>query len=95
MRDYVRFLGRAAQTEGIAARLATCGVRAWVVRGDRDEIGLTHDERDVLEASADVTLVGVAGAGHFVLTDQPGAVVGIVLEALAERVSPASEPGTG
>jgi pimeloyl-ACP methyl ester carboxylesterase len=90
MRDYVRFLGRVEQTEGIAARLASCGVPAWVVRGDRDEIGLTDAERAVLTASPDITLVEVPGAGHFVLTDQPGAVVGIVLDALAGCVSRAS-----
>jgi len=95
MGDYFRYLGRAAAGEGIAARLVSSGVPAWVVRGDRDEIGLTDEEEAVLTASRDVTLVVVPGAAHFVLTDQPAAVVGIVLDALDASVSPASGQGSG
>ena len=82
MRDYFRYLARAEVGEVIAARLVASGVTAWVVRGDRDEMGLRDDERAILAASPNVTLVVVPGAGHFVLTDQPGAVVDIVLDAL-------------
>jgi pimeloyl-ACP methyl ester carboxylesterase len=86
MRDYVRYLARAEAGEAIAARLVASGVRAWVVRGDRDEIGLLDDERAVLSAGADITLVVIPGAGHFVLNDQPGAVVDVVLDALDATV---------
>ncbi len=34
----------------VVERLCRSGVRAWVVRGDRDEVGLTDDERRGLEA---------------------------------------------
>ncbi len=95
MRDYFRYLGHAEVGEAIAERLVASGVRAWVVRGDRDEIGLRDDERAVLAASPNVTLVEVPGAGHFVHTDQPGAVVGIVLDALDATVSSATEQGSG
>jgi pimeloyl-ACP methyl ester carboxylesterase len=87
MRDYFRYLARTEAGDGIAAGLVSSGVRAWVVRGDRDEIGLTDEERAVLTASSNVTLIIVPGAGHFVLTDQPGAVVAIVLDALDATVS--------
>jgi pimeloyl-ACP methyl ester carboxylesterase len=87
LRDYFRYLSRAEATDGIAAQLVSSGVRAWVVRGDRDEIGLTEEERAILATSPDVTLVVVEGAGHFVLTDQPAAVVGVVLEALDASVT--------
>jgi pimeloyl-ACP methyl ester carboxylesterase len=87
LRDYFRYLSRAEMTDGIAARLVSSGVRTWVVRGDHDEIGLTDDERAVLTASPDVTLVVIEGSGHFVLTDQPAAVVGVVLEALDASVT--------
>ena len=87
MRDYFRYLARAEAGEGIAAGLVSSGVQAWVVRGDRDEIGLTDEERAVLTGSSNVTLLIVPGAGHFVLTDQPGAVVAIVLDALDATIS--------
>jgi pimeloyl-ACP methyl ester carboxylesterase len=86
MRDYFRYLAKAEAGDSIAARLVASGVRAWVVRGDRDEIGLLDEERDILAASANVALVVIAGAGHFVLTDQPGAVVEVVLDALDATV---------
>jgi pimeloyl-ACP methyl ester carboxylesterase len=86
MRDYVRYLARAEVGEGIAAGLAASGVRATVVRGDRDEIGLTGDEQAILTGSNNVTVVVVPDSGHFVLTDQPGTVVGIVLDALEATV---------
>ncbi len=95
MGDYFRYLGRAEVGEVIAARLVASGVRAWVVRGDRDEIGLREEERAILAAGPDVALVVVPGAGHFVLTDQPGAVVGIVLDVLDATVRRASEQGSG
>lgn len=62
----------------LAPRLRGSGARAWVVRGDRDDIGLTDDERAELEAGPHITLVTVPDAGHMVLTDQPAVVAGLV-----------------
>jgi pimeloyl-ACP methyl ester carboxylesterase len=86
MRDYFQYLGRAELGDAIAARFVASGVRAWVVRGDRDEIGLLDDERAILATSPNVTLVVIPDAGHFVLNDQPGEVVGVVLDALDATV---------
>ena len=56
---------------------------AWVVYGESDDIGITDDERDVLEASPHVSIVRIADAGHFTLNQQPGEIAKLVLEAVA------------
>lgn len=62
----------------LVRRLRESGVRAWVVRGDHDEIGLTDEEHDELEAMPHVTMVTVPEAGHMVMTDQPARVAELV-----------------
>lgn len=66
---------------GLAQRLADSGARAWVVRGDEDEVGLKEDEAAILEAASNVTVVPLAGARHFSMTDQPAAVTQTILSA--------------
>ena len=68
----------------LARRLCDSGARAWVVFGERDEIGLTGDERDVLEQCSSVTVVTIAGAGHFTLNEKPGEIAEILLDAVAK-----------
>ncbi|GJF33076.1 hypothetical protein KNE206_57760 [Kitasatospora sp. NE20-6] len=69
----------------LAPRLRASGATAWVVRGDRDEIGLTEEERAELAAGPQITLVTVPDAGHMLMIDQPAAlarlVAGVVLGA--------------
>ncbi|GAA0662437.1 hypothetical protein GCM10010193_12180 [Kitasatospora atroaurantiaca] len=64
----------------LVPRLRESGARAWVVRGDRDEVGLTDEEHDALEASPRVTMVTIPDAGHMVMTDQPARVAELVAQ---------------
>jgi pimeloyl-ACP methyl ester carboxylesterase len=66
---------------GLAQRLADSGARAWVVRGDEDEVGLKGEEAAILEAAPSVTMVPIAGARHFSMTDQPAAVAQAIVSA--------------
>ena len=52
-----------------------------VVRGEDDRLGLSSGSRTAL-ASAGIRVVDVAGAGHFVPTQQPRAVNEVVLDVL-------------
>jgi pimeloyl-ACP methyl ester carboxylesterase len=61
-------------------------VPAWVVYGESDDVGITDDERAVLEASPHVSIVRISDAGHFTLNQQPGAIAKLVLEAVTSTV---------
>lgn len=78
MRSYLEYLDRQVS---LAARLCESGVPAWVVFGDKGDVGLKDDERAVLDSCPDVTMVVVADAGHMTLSEQPARVAEIVLEA--------------
>ena len=54
-----------------------------VVRGEDDRLGLSSGSRTAL-ASAGIRVVDVAGAGHFVPTQQPRAVNEVVLDVLRQ-----------
>ncbi|WP_369244161.1 alpha/beta fold hydrolase [Streptomyces sp. R41] len=75
VRHYFEYLDRHGS---LVPRLRSSGVQTWVVRGDHDEIGLTAQERAALEASPNVTMVAVPGAGHLVMVDQPAPVAELV-----------------
>ncbi|WP_329222742.1 alpha/beta hydrolase [Streptomyces sp. NBC_01485] len=83
VRGYYAYLDR---YPSLAPRLCGAGVPAWVVRGDRDMIGLTDGERRDLRACPQVRMVTVADAGHLLLVDQPAAVAEIVAEAATASV---------
>ncbi|MGW0875560.1 alpha/beta fold hydrolase [Streptomyces sp. NPDC002740] len=70
----------------LVRRLCEAGVPAWVVRGDRDEIGLTDAERRGLEACRNIRTVTVPDAGHFALVEQPARVAAVVLDAVTAAV---------
>ena len=76
---YFAYLTRSGS---IVDRLCRTGARAWVVRGDRDEVGLTDEERGGLEACPTVTMVQVPDAGHMVMVDQPSHVARLILDVL-------------
>jgi len=75
--EYFAYLDRHGSLVG---RLCASGVDTWVVRGDRDEIGLSDEERRALEACPTVTMVQVPDAGHMVMTDQPARTTDLILE---------------
>jgi pimeloyl-ACP methyl ester carboxylesterase len=79
---YLEYLDRHGS---LAPRFADSGVPAWVVYGENNDVGITDDERDVLEASPHVSIVRISDAGHFTLNQQPGEVARLVLEALTSR----------
>ncbi len=55
-----------------------------MVRGDRDEVGLTDTERAALEACPSVTLVEVPDSGHMVMVEQPEAVARLVADVVLD-----------
>ena len=81
-RRYLEYLDRHGS---LAARLCDSGAPAWVVFGEHDEIGLTDEERGVLEACTHVTVVTIPDAGHFALNQKPAHIGGLVLDAVASR----------
>lgn len=76
---YLEYLDRHGS---LAPRFADSGVPAWVVYGESDDVGITDDERDVLEASPHVSIVRISDAGHFTLNQQPGEIAKLVLDAV-------------
>ena len=80
-RVYLEYLDRYGS---LAGRLCESRVRAWVVFGEHDDIGLTDDERDVLEQCPSVNLVTIAAAGHFTLNEKPSEIADILLDALKD-----------
>jgi pimeloyl-ACP methyl ester carboxylesterase len=87
VRHYMRYLDRHGS---LVPRLCASGVQSWVVRGDRDEVGLTDEERRGLESCPHVTMVTVPDATHMVMTDQPARVAAILLEVIAASHSGSS-----
>jgi pimeloyl-ACP methyl ester carboxylesterase len=82
LRRYFEYLDRHGT---VARRLCDSGVRAWFVVGDRDDVGITDDERRVLEECPHVTIVAIPDAGHFTLNEKPGRIAELVLEALVSK----------
>lgn len=66
-----------------AGPLCESGVPAWLVFGEKDDVGLTDGERSALEACDRTKVVMVPGAGHMTLTSHPTVVADTLLEALA------------
>jgi len=78
-RDYLRYLDRRG---ALAPLLCNSGTPAWVVFGERDDIGLAVAERAQLENCSSVTLVTIPDAGHFTLNEKPAEIAAILLRAL-------------
>ena len=79
-RVYLEYLDRHGS---LARPLCDAGVRTWLVFGEHDEIGLTDEERDVLEACPSASVVTIADTGHFALNDKPSEIAEILLGAAA------------
>lgn len=76
-----RYVDHLEEHGSLAPRLCGSGQTTWVVRGDGDEVGLSEDDRQQLEACSTVELVTIPDARHFVMVDKPSAVVAVILEA--------------
>lgn len=77
--SYLEYLDRHGS---LAPRLCDSGVRTWIVFGERDDVGLSHDERSVLEECSNVTLVTILDAGHMALVEKPGEIAELILAAV-------------
>ena len=69
----------------LVQRLCDTGVKAWVIFGERDQVGLTDDERSALEACPSVTMVTVPDATHVVMLDQPARVAELILDVMRDH----------
>jgi pimeloyl-ACP methyl ester carboxylesterase len=87
---YLEYLDRHGS---LAPRLADSGLPAWVVYGETDDVGITDDERTVLEASPHVSIVRIPDAGHFTLNQQPGEIAELVHQAVTSKSRTGSPPG--
>jgi pimeloyl-ACP methyl ester carboxylesterase len=79
-RLYLAYLDRHGS---LAKRFCDAGTRAWVVYGENDDVGITPDERQVLAAASQVTLIEIAETGHFALNQKPDEIAAIVLQAVS------------
>jgi pimeloyl-ACP methyl ester carboxylesterase len=78
-RVYLEYLDRHGS---LASRLGAADVPTTIVFGERDDVGLTENERRALTRYPNVTIVEIPDAGHFTLNEQPGRVAELVLDAL-------------
>ncbi len=81
------YLGYLDSPGSLAQRFCDAGSRAWVVFGARDDVGITADERQLLDAAPHVSLVEIADAGHFTLNQKPAEIAALVLGAVASSTS--------
>jgi pimeloyl-ACP methyl ester carboxylesterase len=77
--EYLAYLD---QYGSLAKRFCDAATQAWVVYGERDDVGITQDERALVEATPGIRLVEIAGAGHFTLNQKPGEIADLVLQAV-------------
>jgi pimeloyl-ACP methyl ester carboxylesterase len=84
MRSYLAYLDRYGS---VAPRLCASGVTAWLIYGDRDDVGVTDAERELLDRWPHTHLVMIPGAGHMTLNEVPERVAEFVVEALAHTSS--------
>ena len=77
------YLGYLDRHGSLAGRLCDAVVPTWVAFGSDDDVGLTEDERRVLDACPHMTLTTIADTGHFALNDKPKRVAELVLAAVS------------
>ena len=81
-RGYLAYLDRHGS---LAPRLGDAGVPTRIVFGERDDIGITDDERKTLAEYPNVTILEIADAGHFTLNQQPGQIAELLLDVLGSE----------
>ena len=82
VRRYFEYLDRHGS---LVKQLCDSSVKALVVFGDHEEVGLTDEERAGLEACPHTTLVTIPGATHLLLLEEPAKTVDLILSALEPR----------
>jgi pimeloyl-ACP methyl ester carboxylesterase len=84
LREYVRYLGRHAES---ASRLCDAGVPAWIVHAEKGDGGMTTDERRILEACPLATVVMIPGTSYLLPNEKQAQIAEIIAAAVA-AVSP-------
>ncbi len=84
VRRYFDYLDHGAP---LAGRLCDAAVPALVVFGDHEEVGLTDEERQALDACPHVAMEVVTGATHFLVTEEPRRIAELILQGTAEAAS--------
>ena len=82
----VEYLDYIAQDRDFAAELAASGNPVWVVHAEKGDGGLTDDERAILQAAPNVTLVTIPGSVFLLPDEAPQETAA----AIASALSPAS-----
>lgn len=81
VRLYFAYLDRHGS---VASRLCESGVRAHVVYGEnKGEVGITDEERRLIEGCATTTLEMIPGAGHMTLNQQPARIAALIAETIS------------
>jgi pimeloyl-ACP methyl ester carboxylesterase len=79
-RDYLNYLH---QQDDPAERLCRAEVPVWVVHSVKGDGGLTDDERRILGACPNTTVVTIPGATFFLPSEEPARIAEVVVQALA------------
>jgi pimeloyl-ACP methyl ester carboxylesterase len=79
-RRYLEYLDRHGS---LVSRLCDAGVRAWVVFGENDDVGLSEEERRELDECARTTLATIPGAGHFTMIQEPRRIAEVILKTVS------------
>jgi pimeloyl-ACP methyl ester carboxylesterase len=82
--QYLAYLDRHGS---LAKRFCDSATQAWVVYGERDDVGLAPEERALLEAASGIRLVEIADAGHFTLNQKPDEIADLVLQAVTSTAA--------
>lgn len=72
------------QYHSLAPWLCEAGGHTTVVFGEQDSVGTEEAERRRLEECPGVQLVTLAGAGHFMMVEQPDEVVRLLVDLVAQ-----------
>lgn len=87
LREYVQWLGRHDRP---AERLCQAGVSTWLVHAEKGDGGLTHDERQTLDACPHVHLVTLPGHVFFMPNEAAAPIADVIVEAVRGRASSGS-----
>jgi pimeloyl-ACP methyl ester carboxylesterase len=80
-RSYLDYLDRSGS---LVRRLCDSRVRATIVLGDEDDVGVTDEERSGIESCPTLSFVSIPGAGHFTMNQRPDLVANLLLDLLNE-----------